>query len=227
MIMSIYRKALNVILKKPLQLWGISLLAMLLISVMSVLFGAVIGIALAIDLAILTALTIVFLRGYRGETPRAVDLFVCLKDMATAKRVIGGMAWMVLWVFLWSLIPVVGPIFAIIKFYSYRLTPYILVQEPEVPATEAFKLSEQRTKGYRLNMFLADFLVGAAIFVVVFVVDLVLVLLGLIPYVGFIFAALAVIFTLIVTAIVYALVPLFLGLVQAAFYEEIMAKNNQ
>lgn len=223
MVMSIYRKALAVILKKPFQLWGISILSSVLTGVVLFLFGTVIGVSLAINLAISTSMTIIFLRGYRGEVPHAADLFICLKDGATAMRVIGGMAWMILWIFIWSLIPIVGPIFAIVKAYSFRLTPYILVQEPNVPATEAIKVSAERTKGFRLSMFLAEFLAVIVIYVALFIIGFILGLLALIPFIGVIFGL---VLAIIVIAVI-VLLPLFLGLVQAAFYEEIMAKNNQ
>ncbi len=223
MILSIYRKALAVILKKPFQLWGISILSSILTGVVSFLFGMVLGISLAINLAISTSMTIIFLRGYRGEIPRAADLFVCLKDGATAMRVIGGMAWMILWIFIWSLIPIVGPIFAIIKAYTYRLTPYILFQEPNVPATEAIKVSQERTKGFRGSMFLADFLAGLVVFVGLFIVGFILGLLAMIPFIGVLFGLVLAII-IIAVAVLY---PLFMGLVQAAFYEEIMSKRRQ
>ena len=132
-----------------------------------------------------------------------MQIFDCFKDWKTIKRVLCGMGWQALWIFLWALIPIVGPIFAIIRSYEYRLTPYILVQEPDIAPTEGFKGS----------MFLADFLFAIAYSVV----SLVLLLFGLIPYIGILFGLVG-----FVVSIAYALLgPLFLGLVQAAYYEEI------
>lgn len=216
MILSIYRKALAVIAKKPFRLLGIAWLSSLLALIFTILFGALLGVALAINLAISTSMTMIFLRGYRGITPRAVDLFCCLKDRRTAKRVICGMTWQMLWLFLWALIPLVGWIIAIVKAYSWRLTPYILVNEPNVPATEAIHVSAQRTYGYRGAMFGADILVYVAIFVVCFLLFLPVNL----PFVGGTFLLLFCLFSFACTL----LSPLFVGLVQAAFYEEIMAR---
>ena len=224
MISSIYRKAFSVIAKKPFRLWGISLLANLLNTVMFILFGGLLGLALAINVAISTAMTIIFLRGYRGETPKAVDLFACLKDFKTAKRVVGGMAWMSLWIFLWALIPFVGIVFAIIKAYSYRLTPYILVGEPEVSATEAIKVSEQRTKGYRGKMFGADILVYVIIYAVIFVLSLIG---GILSRFSIGIGGLFMFIVFLVSIAVAIFLPLFCGLVQAAFYEEIMTNINK
>lgn len=213
MIFTIYKRALAVLLKKPLALWGISLLEMLLTAVVSVLFGVIPGLALGINLLLDTSMTMIFLHGYRGDGVKSVQLFDCFKDGATAKRVLGGMLWMKLWIFLWSLIPIVGPIFAIIRTYEYRLTPYILVTEPEISATEAMKVSSQRTRGYKLKMWGADIL----LVVIVFAGELVLGLLAAIPYIGILFGLVLFVFSVCWAA----LSPLYTGLIQAAFYEEI------
>ena len=213
MIFTIYKRALAVLLKKPFALWGISLLEVLLTAVVTVLFGAIPGLALGINLLLSTSMTMIFLHGYRGDGVKSVQLFDCFKDGATAKRVLGGMLWMELWTFLWGLIPIVGPIFSIIRTYEYRLTPYILVTEPEISATEAMKVSSKRTKGYKCKMFGADIL----LWVIVLVIELVLGLLGSIPYIGVLFSLVLFLFTLCWSA----LSPLYTGLIQAAFYEEI------
>lgn len=213
MLKIIYTRALKVLMKKPLALWGISLLNLLLVSLVSALCGVVPILAIAITLLLNTSMTMVYLHGYREEEVKSVQLFDSFKDWATVKRVLCGMGWMSLWIFLWGLIPVAGPIFAIIRTYEYRLVPYILVTEPDVAPTEAIKISKERTQGYKGKMFLADLLVG----VLFGAASLVLGLLGTIPYVGPLFL---IVFVLLVIAYVI-LAPLFLGLVQAAFYEEI------
>ena len=218
MLMTIYGRALKVLMKKPLKLWGLSLLAIALSGVLGSLCGAAIpGLALAVGLLISTSMTMIFLRGYRGEEVHIEQLFACFQSWNVIKRVLLGLGWMMLWIFLWSLIPVVGPIFALIRTYQYRLTPYILVFEPEVPITEAIKISTEKTKGYKLQMWLADFvyvlIFGAAV--------LVLGLLAAIPVLGILF-----VLALVVLYIAFvALSPLFIGLVQAAFYEEIAGTN--
>ena len=220
MLMTIYGRAFKVLLQKPFKLWGISLLAILLTSALTALCGVaipVLGIAVALLLS--TSMTMIFLRGYRGEDVNVTDLFACFKDWNTIKRVVLGLGWMALWIFLWSLIPIVGPIIALIRAYEYRLTPYILVYEPDVSITDAIKVSSQKTKGYKLQMWLADF-----VYVLFFIAAvIVLGLLSAIPYLGILFA-LALIFIYIAFV---ALAPLFAGLVQSAFYEEITAANSR
>ncbi|MBR4768159.1 MAG: hypothetical protein IK088_04190 [Lachnospiraceae bacterium] len=213
MIFKILGRALKVVAKKPFRLWGISLLAELLTAVALFAFGGVIGIAIGIILLISVGNTMVFLHGYRGEQVEALQLFDAFRGKDTVKRVLIGMLWKELWVFLWGLIPFAGPVFAIIKTYQYRLTPYILVQEPEVNPTDAMKISKERTKGYVGKMFLTDLLIVGAVYVTAFV----LMLLGLIPYVGVLFMIILVLTMIVVGAIL----PLVTGLVQAAYYEEI------
>ena len=84
-----------------------------------------------------------YLHGYRGEEIYSAQLLeIYEKKDDTWKRVVIGMLWRDLWVFIWALIPIAGIVFAIIKSYQYRLTPYILAQEPEVKPTDAIKLSK-------------------------------------------------------------------------------------
>jgi len=219
MMMTIYKRAFNVLMKKPVKLWGISLLSMLLTSVLSALCGATIPLlGLAVGLLLSTAMTIIFLRGYRGEDVNTLQLFDCFKSWDTAKRVLLGLGWMYLWVFIWGLIPIVGPIFALIRIYEYRLTPYILVFEPDVPVTDAIRISKARTEGHKLQMWLADFVFIVAIWVAAFILGL----LSVIPFIGILFALV----TIALTLASVAFGPLFLGLVQAAFYEEINTKRT-
>ena len=213
MIMAIYKRAFAILMRKPFRLWGISLLGTLLSGVGCWLFGIVPGLSIAISLLLSTGLTMVYLHGYRGEEVKSLDLFECFKDWATIKRVLCGMGWMILWIFIWALIPFAGIVFAIIRAYEYRLTPYILVQEPDVKPTEAIKLSKERTKGWKGKMFGADILVYVAYYVGM----IILLALSRIPVAGFIFGIIA----FLVSVCFFILLPLFLGLVRSAFYEEI------
>lgn len=214
MIMIIYKRALAVLMKKPFRLWGISLLSGFLSIVLTGLCGAAIpALGLAVSLLLSTSMLMVYLHGYRGEEVKAVQLFDCFKDWNTIKRVVLGLAWTNLWIFLWALIPIAGPVFAIIRSYEYRLTPYILITEPDVPLTEAMKVSAKRTNGYKLKMWGAEVLFG----LMCFGAFLVLGLLSMIPYLGVLFGLIA----FILAVAVAMLSGLFLGLVKAAFYEEI------
>lgn len=209
MIKYIIGKVLDVLKAKPFRLWGMSLLASLLICIAGVV-GVLPIITIPVTLVLQLGMSMVYLAGYRGKNYDSEDLF---KGFSNFGRNAGGMAWMFLWIFIWGMIPIVGPIFAIMKTYAYRFTPYILINNPEVPTTHAIKKSMEMTNGYRNKMFLTDLLIYA----VPCAAALVLGLLGLIPYVGVLF-----ILVLVVVMLVYAAFsPLVLGLVGAAYYDEI------
>ena len=212
-IFRIYKKAFAVLLRKPFRLWGISLLSGFISGGLTLLFGFAVGIGICLDILITVGMTMVYLHGYRGEEVHAIQIFDAFKDWATLKRVLGGMAWMKMWVFLWALIPFAGPVFAVIRTYQYRLTPYILVTEPNIPATEAMNVSRQRTTGWKAKMFWADVLVYATLFVGFVVLSV----FSQIPYIGVLFGFVF----FLVSLFVSLFLNLFRGLVQSAFYEEI------
>ena len=216
MILQAYKRALGVLLKKPIKLWGISLLGTLFTSLSSILFSGIPALSLSVNLLLSTSMVMVYLHGLRGEDVKVVHLFDCFKDWKTIKRVLFGMLWMTLWIFLWSLIPIVGFVFAIIKGYEYRLVPYILVYEQDIAITEATNVSKERTTGFKGQMFLSEFLTGVAIFVV----SLVLTLFAAIPFIGILFGIVE--FLFILAVIIF--INLFLGLVKASFYELITEK---
>lgn len=216
MIRSIYQKSLAVLLKRPLRLWGISLLSVLLIGIAYAGFAGVPAVAWAVEFAFSASMAMIFLNSYRtGLEPKTEYLFSAFKKEKFL-HVVGGMAWADLWVFIWALIPIVGPIFAIIRSYEYRFVPYILMTRDDVKATDARKISKQETQGFKSKMFWADILIVLA----VGVVNMVLGLFARIPYVGVLFGIVLVVF-MIACAL---LSTLFYGIMHAAFYVEI--KNN-
>ena len=58
-----------------------------------------------------------------------------------------------LYTFLWSL-PFISP--GIVKSYSYAMTPYILLDRPELSATDAIKESEKMMNGHKMELFILD-----------------------------------------------------------------------
>lgn len=68
-------------------------------------------------------------------------------------RKVGGMAWMALFSFLWSLLFIIP---GIVKAYSYRFTPYILADCPNVSARDALKISMRMTQGVKWELFVFD-----------------------------------------------------------------------
>lgn len=221
MIFNIYGKALAVLAKKPFKLWGISLLCnFVLVPTAWLLGGPVLLIGYVGAYLLLAAMANIFLKGYHGEEDfHAVDLFNTFKDWKTAKRVVCALAWVDLWTGLWLLIPFAGPVFFIIKIYEYRLAPYIVMEEEDVSATKVKERSSELTKGYKSKMFWADVL----FYVLTGAICLVLFLFSQIRYIGPLFGLILFLFAICILAFG----GLFLGLVHAAFYDEITgAKNN-
>ncbi len=212
MIFTIYKRALAVLAEKPFKLWGISWLCALMIYLSATLFLIPIA-ALAVACLFKVAMTLILLAGYRRQNVETLMIFDNFKNWDRAKRILCGMGWRALWIFIWSLIPVVGPIFAIIRAYEYRFVPYIMALQPEIAPKDALKESKKMTDGYKAKMFWADVLIpvifGAALGIIG--------LLASIRYIGILFAIIE--FVLILAWILFF--PLFIGLVQAAWYEEV------
>lgn len=208
MITQAYKAALSVLAKKPFVLWGLSLMSGLL-CILAVIFCLPLPIVfIPVSLTLSAGMSIIYLDGLRGKQVNSDQLFLGFKNFW---HVAGGMAWMMLWVLIWSLIPFAGIIIGIVKAYSYRFTPYILMTRPEISATEALRVSMRETQGKRGAMFGADIIVALGFLVVV----MILALLAQIPILGVLFALLLA----IVYIVFIAFGPLFLGLVEAYFYE--------
>ncbi len=209
MIKYVYGKSMDSLKVEFSKIWGIYLLSVLLI-----LLANIVGILPVISIPVIAVLTasvsVVYLNKINGQSPTAEDLFLGFKNVW---HVALGMCWMYLWIFIWALIPIAGPIVAIVKMYSYRFTPYILIKEPDTKPTDALKKSISMTNGYRSKMFFADFIIAIGIVLVM----LILSGLGFIRGVGGIFFFIEALF--IIATIVF--VPVFMGLVQACFYQEV------
>ena len=92
-----------------------------------------------------------FVKIYNGETITVQEPFDNLK--VNFWRKVGGMWWMVLWLYLWTLLLVIP---GIVKSYSYFMAPYILANHPNVTATEALRLSKRIMHGHKLEVFVAS-----------------------------------------------------------------------
>lgn len=217
MVLDIYKKCAAVLAKKPVKLWGITLLEVLLSGVAGVLFGPVVAASAAAGILLDTAMLAIFLKSLRGEESSVENLFDCFRSWDTVKRVLGGMGWMILWIFIWSLIPVAGIVFGVIRSYEYRFTPFILLNEPDVPIKEAIKVSKERTQGYKGKMFAADIL-WIALFIAAAII---LALMGGVRIIGWVF----ILALLVLIIAVILLSPLFVGLVRTTFYVETEKKR--
>ncbi len=211
MLKYVLTQSLSVLARKPIMLWGVSIMCSIItiLVMISGFFVPIITIPIALTLE--AGMAALYLDGYNNQPINSKQLFKGFSKECVP-RVTGGMCWYYLWSIIWLLIPFVGIFIYIVKAYSYRFTPYILISRPEISATDALKVSMAETKGYKLLMFLTDLLICAAIAVIV----LILTLLSDIRHIGIIFA---VILSLFLVAL-YLFLPLFFGLIKAAFYQE-------
>ena len=207
-IFDFYRKAFAVLAKKPIKLWGLSLLYLVIACIISSLGSFIPLVTIPIVLLLSLGFTGVLLDGYHGKEVRSEQLFQAFKKEEVVRNG-AGMCWMELWTLIWSFVPVMN----VIKYYAYSFTPYILLTDKEIPATEALRKSMRMTDGYKGKMFGADVLVVVGFILAI----IVLALLGQIPYIGWIFMIALVL--LYIAGILF--LPIFMGLLRTAFFEEI------
>lgn len=69
-------------------------------------------------------------------------------------HVVWGMILSTIYIFLWTLLLIIP---GIIKSYSYALTPYILVEHPEMSANEAIEESMRLMDGHKFDLFYLQF----------------------------------------------------------------------
>ena len=208
MVGYILKRSLAVLAKKPVMLWGVSLLGFFIgVLIMATGFYVPI-ITIPIILTLSAGMFALYLDGYNGKPISSKQLFKGFSK-ENLFRVTGGMCWYYLWSIIWSFVPVVG----IIKSYSYRFTPYILITRPDISAMDALKISMMETKGYKLMMFLTDLIIVAAVTVALVVLSM----LSLIPHAGIAFAIIAILLYIAL----WLFLPLFSGIVNAAFYQEV------
>jgi len=89
-----------------------------------------------------------FVKVYYCQPISGTEPFSALKQ--NFGRKFGGMVWMSLFIYLWSLLFVIP---GIIKAFSYSMTPYILATSPNITATDALKLSMRMTDGHKGKIF--------------------------------------------------------------------------
>jgi uncharacterized membrane protein len=72
-----------------------------------------------------------------------------------------------IYLILWTLLLIIP---GIIKFYAYRMVPYILADNPDIKAKRAIQLSKEMTDGQKMDIFILDlsflgwFLLGSLLF---------------------------------------------------------------
>lgn len=121
--------------------------------VYAVLVGAVSGITFGLGALLLMPplmvgyawFSLIIFRGYRGDIGGMLST-----GFNNYARNLGGILWMELFIFLWSLLLFIP---GIIKAIAYSMTPYILADTRNVSATDALKLSMRMTNGHKGKIF--------------------------------------------------------------------------
>jgi uncharacterized membrane protein len=128
---------------------GWLVLAAAITSACSGLCAAYIGIAAVIIVTpvIATGTALFAYRSYLGQKAGSEEMFGGFHNMG---HVIGGVWWMILFQYLWTLLFVIP---GIIKGIAYSMTPFILADQPEVGAQDALKLSMAMTDGHKSEIF--------------------------------------------------------------------------
>ena len=90
----------------------------------------------------------VFIKIFNREKTSVGEMFSSLS--VNYMRKVGGMLWMMLFIYLWTFLLIVP---GIIKAFAYSMTPYILADCPNVNAKEALKLSMRMTDGHKGKLF--------------------------------------------------------------------------
>lgn len=211
MIKNIFKSVIGILKTKPTLLWGLTLLYAVIGTVITTL-GAGVPIVVIPVLGVLeVGMAHILLTAYNGGTVKTEQLFEGFKKDRVLK-IAGGMSWEYLWEIIWLFVPVMN----VIKAYEYRFTKYILLENEDVSALDALKVSMKQTYGYKGLMFLADVIICLAVIVEM----LVFTALMFIPYIGILFGVIS----FFVQLGVILLLPMVVGLVEAAFYQE--SKNG-
>ena len=209
---------LKTLMKKPVQLWGLSLLGVILQSLSNLLCAVPPILGMGVSSTLSAGMENVFLDAYHQKDINSKQIFSGFSSGKSFLRIAGGMLWRTLWLFLWTLfalIPIVGwviaPIMLVIKGISYSFTPYLLLRKKDISPLDALKRSMEMTKGYRGKIFLTYLICYAALLVI----GLLLFLIAQIPVIGFIIVG-------IVGVVISVLCPLFFGVLRAAMFTEVV-----
>lgn len=212
--------ALKVLLSKPIRLWGLSLLSVVLFALTSALCCGLPILAISAVEVLKAGMCCVYLDAYNKKEVDSKQIFSGFSSFGRFCKISGGMLWKNLWLFIWMLVPIFGPIIYCVKAISYSFTPYILLKKPDMSSLDALKYSMKLTNGYKLKIFLTGLLVGV-ILLVVYLIELLIV--SLFMRIG-VAALVMIFFTIFVllNLIIFILFPLFAGTLSAAMFTEVL-----
>ena len=209
---------LKTLMKKPVQLWGLSLLGVILQSLSNVLCAVPPILGMGVSSTLSAGMENVFLDAYHQKEINSKQIFSGFSSGKSFLRIAGGMLWRMLWLFLWALfalIPIVGwviaPIMLVIKGISYSFTPYLLLRKKDISPLDALKRSMEMTKGYRGKIFLTYLICYAALLVV-----------GLLLFLIAKLGTFAIVLAGLIGLVIGIFCPLFFGVLRAAMFTEVV-----
>ena len=209
---------LKTLMKKPVQLWGLSLLGVILQSLSNVLCAVPPILGMGVSSTLSAGMENVFLDAYHQKEINSKQIFSGFSSGKSFLRIAGGMLWRTLWLFLWALfalIPIVGwviaPIMLVVKGISYSFTPYLLLRKKDISPLDALKRSMEMTKGYRGKIFLTYLICYAALLVV-----------GLLLFLIAKLGTFAVVLSGLIGLVIGIFCPLFFGVLRAAMFTEVV-----
>lgn len=94
--------------------------------------------------------SVLFLKLFRGGDLNIGSLFDGFQDYG---RILGTTLLQTVYTFLWTLLLVVP---GVIKWYSYSMTHYILLDEPELKNNAAIEKSMAMMEGHKMRLFMLD-----------------------------------------------------------------------
>ncbi len=89
---------------------------------------------------------------YDPEAP-SISLLFSVFRKGQYLKVVAAYAWMMLFLFLWFIIPIAGFVMVIIKGISYSMVPFILAENPQIDYKRALKMSIYMTDGQKGAIF--------------------------------------------------------------------------
>lgn len=91
----------------------------------------------------------------RSRENQNIPIFICFSAFRKGAylKTVGSMAYMMLFSMLWTLLFYIP---GIVKYYSYRMIPFILADNPGIGAKRALALSTRMTAGHKMDMFVLD-----------------------------------------------------------------------
>lgn len=132
--------------------WTNAVLATLVFGLVNYGLGSTLLAALLVVCPLSFGFTLCFLRLVRGEDCGEM-VGAQFKVFNSYGRYLGGSLLKALYIFLWTLLLFIP---GIIKRYSYAMTPYVMLDHPELDADDCIHESRMMMKGYKWKLFCLD-----------------------------------------------------------------------